>query len=97
MKQGTVSALIGCHSIIHGLVVLTAWYKLYGSWPKLWQMVCIFLHDIGHIGLDYLDDYEQKKRINKKTAKDMQHSDLMQVAGGKFKRRMKKMYLFLNL
>jgi len=36
------------------------------------------------------------QRINKKTAKDLQQSDLMQVAGGKFKRRMKKMYLFLN-
>jgi hypothetical protein len=23
--------------------------------------VCIFLHDIGHIGLQYLDDYNQKK------------------------------------
>lgn len=62
LKQGTVSILIGCHNVIHSLVVLAAWYKLYGRWPKLWQVVCIFLHDIGHIGLDYLDDYEQKKR-----------------------------------
>ncbi len=61
MKQGTVSILIGCHSPIHSLLVILAWKKLYKSFPKPWQIVCIFLHDIGHYGLDYLDDYEQKK------------------------------------
>ncbi len=61
MKQGTVSVLFGCHSPMHSIVVIFAWKKLYGSFPKWWQIVCIFLHDIGHWGLDYLDDYEQKK------------------------------------
>ena len=61
ITQGTVSWFIGCHSIVHSLLILRSWRILYGSWPKLWQIVCIFLHDIGHLGLDYLDDYEQKK------------------------------------
>jgi len=60
-KQGTISWFIGCHSPIHSILVVISWRKLYGSWPKFWQLVCIFLHDIGHIGLDYLDNYEEKK------------------------------------
>lgn len=62
MKQGTVSVLIGCHSPIHAVVVVVAWIKLYKKPPRFWQFICIILHDIGHIGLDYLDDFEQKKR-----------------------------------
>ena len=61
ISQGTISVLVGCHSPIHSILVLMAWYKLYRIWPKPWQIVCIFLHDIGHWGLNYLDDYEQKK------------------------------------
>ena len=61
MKQGTKSVLFGCHSPVHSVLVTVAWRKLYGSWPKLWQIVCIFLHDIGHLGTDYLDNYEEKK------------------------------------
>jgi len=62
VKEGTVSILIGCHSVFHSFLVLISWRKLYGSWPKFWQIICIFLHDIGHIGKDYLSDYEQKKK-----------------------------------
>ena len=62
MKQGTISVLFGCHSIIHSFLVLIAWRKLYGSWPEFWQVVCIFLHDVGHIGLNYLDIFELKKK-----------------------------------
>ena len=62
MKQGTWSVLLGCHSVIHSIVVIVAWRKLYGSFPGWWQIGCILLHDIGHWGKDYLDDYELKKR-----------------------------------
>ena len=62
MKQGTISVLVGCHSPVHSLVVLVAWRKLYRRWPAWWQVVCIFLHDIGHWGKQYLDDYEAKKK-----------------------------------
>ncbi len=62
VKQGSWSVLFGCHSIIHSLVVIVAWRKLYGSFPKWWQLLCIFLHDVGHWGKQYLDDYEAKKQ-----------------------------------
>jgi len=25
------------------------------------ELICIFLHDVGHVGLQYLDDYDQKR------------------------------------
>lgn len=62
MKQGNWSVLFGCHSIVHCLVVIVAWKKLYGRFPNWWQTVCILIHDIGHWGKDYLDNYEEKKR-----------------------------------
>lgn len=61
ISQGTISVLCGCHSVIHSLLVIKAWRRLYGAYPAFWQLVCIFLHDIGHLGLNYLDDYEAKK------------------------------------
>jgi len=61
MKQGTVSVLFGCHSVIHSIIVVVSWKKLYGKWPLPWQIICIFIHDIGHWGKDYLDDFDQKK------------------------------------
>lgn len=62
MKQGTISVLVGCHSPIHSIMVARAWKKLYGKRPSFRELVCIFLHDIGHWGLDYLDDVEQKNK-----------------------------------
>jgi len=62
MKQGTVSVLFGCHSVVHSLIVIRAWRVLYGNFPNWWETVCIFIHDIGHWGKDYLDDYDEKKR-----------------------------------
>ncbi len=62
MKQGTWSVLLGCHSPMHSLVVIVAWKKWYGSFPNWWQFICILIHDIGHWGTDYLDDYEAKKQ-----------------------------------
>lgn len=61
MKQGTVSVLIGCHSAIHSLYVIKAWRKINNSWPKPWEIVCIALHDIGHLGVNYLDNIEEKE------------------------------------
>lgn len=61
MKQGTVSIIIGCHNIIHCYFVLRAWRELYKEWPEPWQFICILLHDIGHFGIDYLDDLEAKQ------------------------------------
>lgn len=61
MRQGTVSILFGCHSILHSIFVLLAWRKLYNRWPEPWQVICIFLHDIGHWGTNYLDNLDEKK------------------------------------
>jgi len=61
MKQGTVSILVGCHSPIHSILVLKSWHRLYDSWPEPWQVCCIFLHDIGHIGTNYLTDLTEKR------------------------------------
>lgn len=60
ISQGTKSILIGCHSPAHSVMVTIAWRKLYGKWPKPWELACIFLHDIGHVGTNYMDDINAK-------------------------------------
>ena len=69
IKQGTWSVLLGCYSPIHSLLVFIAWIKLYHSLPSWWQVICILIHDIGHWGKDYLDDYEEKKKHGELGAK----------------------------
>jgi hypothetical protein len=61
MSEGTVSWFLGCHSIMHSYLVWRSWKILYGHYPSWWITVCILIHDIGHIGKNYLSDYEQKK------------------------------------
>ncbi len=61
MKEGTKSYLIGCHQFfLHPLWVLLAWRLEYKSWPKWWEIICIFLHDIGVCGRQYLSDDDAK-------------------------------------
>lgn len=60
ISEGTKSLICGCHDILHPIWVLWSWKKIYKKWPKCWEVVCIFLHDIGHIGLNYLSDVRQK-------------------------------------
>lgn len=69
LKEGTISIIFGCHSLFHSFLVLISWIKLYKQIPKFYELVCIFIHDIGHIGKDYLSDYEQKKEHWKLGAK----------------------------
>jgi len=59
-SQGTISILVGCHSQVHSICVALAWRKLYGRWPEPWEMACIMLHDVGHVGKQYLDDPKAK-------------------------------------
>jgi hypothetical protein len=57
MKLGTKSVLFGAHCFfLHGWFVAAAWTRLYGFPfdPRLW--FCFFLHDIGYIGMDKMDD-----------------------------------------
>jgi len=61
MKEGTKSVLFGCHNpILHGIFVLMAWKLEYKAWPKWWEIICIFLHDIGVWGRQYLSDDDAK-------------------------------------
>jgi hypothetical protein len=61
MSEGTISYFIGCHHFfLHPLFVLIAWVKEYRSWPDFYELCCIFLHDIGHLGKQYLSDPAQK-------------------------------------
>lgn len=60
VSQGTISILIGCHSFPHALFVIKAWRKIHKRWPKPWELFSILIHDIGHLGLNYLDDIDQK-------------------------------------
>lgn len=69
MKQGTVSILFGCHSLFHSYLVLLSWIKLYKKFPHFYELVCIFLHDIGHYNLNYLDSVEEKNKHWKLGAK----------------------------
>ncbi len=61
MKQGTISVLFGCHSIVHSFWVTLSWRKLYKGWPSLKELICILVHDTGHWGKDYLENLEQKR------------------------------------
>lgn len=57
LKKGTKSVLFGAHCILlHPFFVAWAWKKLYGwPWhPMLW--VSFFVHDIGYIGKENMDD-----------------------------------------
>ena len=61
MKEGTKSYLIGCHQFFfHGLWVLFAWRLEYKKWPQWWEIICIFLHDVGICGRQYLSDDKAK-------------------------------------
>lgn len=63
MNEGTKSYLFGCHHFfIHPLLVLIAWIKEYKTFPKFWELICIFLHDIGHVGKQYLSDPKEKQK-----------------------------------
>jgi len=43
--------------------------KLYRKLPNWWQLLCILIHDIGHWGKDYLDNYDEKKQHSELGAK----------------------------
>lgn len=62
MTQGTISILFGCHSPIHSIMVTIAWIKIYKRLPMFWELCCIFLHDIGHYGKNYLDNPKEKEK-----------------------------------
>jgi hypothetical protein len=60
MTSGTIGVLFAEHSIIHSILVILAWKRLYKRWPKFWEMCCIFLHDIGLFGMSFLETHSNK-------------------------------------
>lgn len=56
MTEGTKSWLFGCHSIMHSILIVKAWWVLYKDLPNLWQLICILFHDIGYCGKNYLTE-----------------------------------------
>lgn len=55
MKIGTKSVLFGVHQFVwHPFTVLLAWIDLYGP-PRLWEVFCILVHDLGYIGKTDMD------------------------------------------
>lgn len=61
MTEGTKSYLIGYHQFfLHPLWVLLTWRLEYKSWPRWWEIICIFLHDVGICGRQYLSDDKAK-------------------------------------
>lgn len=59
MRLGTKSILYGAHQfIVHPIMLLVAWWRLYGvPWdPRLW--VAFVVHDIGYLGKPNMDGPE---------------------------------------
>ena len=62
LTLGTKSLLFGGHQfLIHPLLVLIAWVKLYKSFPSWREAVCIFIHDWGYWGVVDLKGAEGDK------------------------------------
>jgi hypothetical protein len=64
MKVGTRSLLFGAHAFwLHPLLVGLAWARLYGwPWsPRLW--FAFFLHDIGYLGAESMDDESGERHV----------------------------------
>lgn len=58
MRVGTKSLLFGVHSLLwHPIMVLIAWYKLYGL-PSWKEVICIIIHDWGYWGKPNMDGRE---------------------------------------
>jgi len=47
---------------MHPLLVLVAWIKLNRSFPSFYEFVCIMIHDVGHVGKNYLSDVKEKHK-----------------------------------
>jgi hypothetical protein len=55
MTEGTISLLFGAHHfIIHPAQIIIRWMKDHHRLPKFWQLICIFIHDYGLWGMQYL-------------------------------------------
>lgn len=59
MTVGTKSVLFGVHQFAwHPFTVACAWISLYGKFPKWWEAVAIFCHDLGYLRCPNMDGPE---------------------------------------
>lgn len=66
MKIGTKSLLFGVHQFaLHPAFVLVAWLIVYRSWPKLYQLCAIIVHDWGYWGCENMDGPEGEEHPNR--------------------------------
>lgn len=57
MTEGTRSLLFGCHHwLLHPLAVTRAWRRLHRCWPSRREFFCIFVHDWGLWGMNYVSE-----------------------------------------
>jgi len=84
MTVGTKSLLFGVHQfIIHPIVVLVAWFNLYGL-PTWRELICIVIHDWGYFGKPNMDGPEGES-----------HPELgASIAGWLFGRRHRSLCLY---
>src|SRR4051812_34200873 len=56
MNVGTKSLLFGVHHIVlHPILVIFSWHRIYGSWPSWREVVAIAFHDVGYFGAKDMD------------------------------------------
>jgi hypothetical protein len=61
MTEGTKSVLLGAHQfILHPILVLIQFMRFHKRFPQWWELVGIFLHDMGYCGLNYLSNKKSK-------------------------------------
>lgn len=62
MTLGTKTLLFGVHQfLIHPILVIIAWIKIYKSFPSFRELVCIFIHDLGYWGKPSLKNADGDK------------------------------------
>jgi len=61
MKTGLRSYLVGMHNpILHTIVIVIAWIRMYHGLPSFKELICIMLHDVGYIKQATIDSPDDK-------------------------------------
>src|SRR5690349_10347269 len=62
MRVGTKSLLFGVHNVLwHPITVWLAWVHLNKAFPRWWECVAIFTHDLGYWGKPDMDGEEGRQ------------------------------------
>lgn len=56
MNLGSKSIIFGVHNFLwHPITVALAWRSWHKRWPKRWEWIAIFCHDLGYWGCNDID------------------------------------------